>query len=158
MPQASGNADAASIGTAKAAASKPRARHRVERTKARERYDREAIHAILDDGIVAHVAFSIDAQPFVIPMLYARDGDALVVVGSNFGQQHHPSWTGNLLKDPWATVTIGGQDVPVTAQLLTGEEAAAGYRLMVELASTYDAYRGRTDRQIRVFRLTPRSA
>jgi nitroimidazol reductase NimA-like FMN-containing flavoprotein (pyridoxamine 5'-phosphate oxidase superfamily) len=82
MPQASGNADAASIGTAKAAASKPRARHRVERTKARARYDREAIHAILDDGIVAHVAFSIDAQPFVIPMLYARDGDSLLLHGS----------------------------------------------------------------------------
>jgi nitroimidazol reductase NimA-like FMN-containing flavoprotein (pyridoxamine 5'-phosphate oxidase superfamily) len=82
MPQASGRTSAASTGTAKADTNKPRARHRVDRTKARARYEREAIHAILDDGIVAHVAFSIDAQPFVIPMLYARDGDTLLLHGS----------------------------------------------------------------------------
>jgi nitroimidazol reductase NimA-like FMN-containing flavoprotein (pyridoxamine 5'-phosphate oxidase superfamily) len=58
------------------------ARHRVQRTKARARYDREAIHAILDAGLIAHVGFSVDGQPFVIPMLYARDGDAILLHGS----------------------------------------------------------------------------
>lgn len=58
------------------------ARHRIERTKARARYDRESVHAILDAGMLAHVAFCQDAQPFVIPMLYARDGDAILLHGS----------------------------------------------------------------------------
>jgi nitroimidazol reductase NimA-like FMN-containing flavoprotein (pyridoxamine 5'-phosphate oxidase superfamily) len=58
------------------------ARHRVERTKARARYDRASIHAILDAGLIAHVGFSIDAQPFVIPMLYARDGETILLHGS----------------------------------------------------------------------------
>lgn len=58
------------------------ARHRVQRTKQRASYEREAIHAILDAGMLAHVGFCIDAQPFVIPMLYARDGDALLLHGS----------------------------------------------------------------------------
>lgn len=58
------------------------ARHRVERTKARARYDRDAIHAILDAGLIAHVGFCVDGQPFVIPMLYARDGDAILLHGS----------------------------------------------------------------------------
>lgn len=58
------------------------ARHRVERTKARARYDGEAIHAILDAGLIAHVGFSIDGQPFVIPMLYARDGETILLHGS----------------------------------------------------------------------------
>ena len=58
------------------------ARHRVQRTKARARYDREAIHAILDAGLIAHVGFCVDGQPFVIPMLYARDGDAILLHGS----------------------------------------------------------------------------
>jgi nitroimidazol reductase NimA-like FMN-containing flavoprotein (pyridoxamine 5'-phosphate oxidase superfamily) len=57
-------------------------RHRVQRTKARARYDREAIHAILDAGLIAHVGFCLDGQPFVIPMLYARDGDAILLHGS----------------------------------------------------------------------------
>lgn len=58
------------------------ARHRVQRSKARARYDSANIHAILDAGLIAHVGFCVDAQPFVIPMLYARSGDALLLHGS----------------------------------------------------------------------------
>jgi len=94
--------------------------------------------------------------PRTTPLVFARDGDSVVVVGSNFGQEHHPAWTGNLLRTPQATVTIGGKDIPVTAERLDGEAAEAGYRLMSDMASTYDAYRSRTDREIRVFRLTGR--
>jgi uncharacterized protein len=61
---------------------KAAARHRVQRTKMRARYDRESVHAILDAGIIAHVGFCTGGQPFVIPMLYARDGDALLLHGS----------------------------------------------------------------------------
>ncbi len=44
--------------------------------------DRSAIHRILDAGRLAHVAFSMRAQPCVIPMLYVREGDALLLHGS----------------------------------------------------------------------------
>src|SRR3954464_14269831 len=64
------------------AKSRPIARHRVQRTKARAKYDRDSVYAILDAGLIAHVGFCVDAQPFVIPMLYARDGDALLLHGS----------------------------------------------------------------------------
>jgi deazaflavin-dependent oxidoreductase (nitroreductase family) len=94
-------------------------------------------------------------QPRVSPLLFARDGATVIVVGSNFGQAHHPAWTGNLLAEPRAVVVAGGQRIPVTATHLEGEEAEAAYQKMVAVASTYAAYRGRTDRQIRVFRLTP---
>ena len=57
-------------------------RNQVQRTKARGHYDRETIHAILDAGMIAHVGFSTAGQPFVIPMMYARDGDALILHGS----------------------------------------------------------------------------
>ncbi|HEU4662653.1 MAG TPA: pyridoxamine 5'-phosphate oxidase family protein [Dokdonella sp.] len=58
------------------------ARHRIERSKARARYDRESVHAILDAGMIAHVAFCVGGQPFVIPMLYARDDESIVLHGS----------------------------------------------------------------------------
>ena len=45
-------------------------------------YDRETIYKILDEGLVCHVGFSADAQPFVIPTLYARVGDAIYFHGS----------------------------------------------------------------------------
>jgi hypothetical protein len=51
-------------------------------------------------------------------------------------------------------VTLAGRDVPVRAELLDGEAGEAGYRQLVELTRTYEEYRSRTDRSIRVFRLT----
>jgi deazaflavin-dependent oxidoreductase (nitroreductase family) len=94
--------------------------------------------------------------PRTTPLLYTRDGDALVVVGSNFGQAHHPAWTGNLLAQPDAAVLMGGDEIPVHAELLTGAAAEAGYARMVEVTQTYTEYRSRTDRDIRVFRLARR--
>jgi nitroimidazol reductase NimA-like FMN-containing flavoprotein (pyridoxamine 5'-phosphate oxidase superfamily) len=44
--------------------------------------DREALNAVLDAGLVAHVAVVDDGQPFVIPVAYARDGDRLLIHGS----------------------------------------------------------------------------
>ena len=96
-------------------------------------------------------------QPRLSPLLFARDDRGVVVVGSNFGQAHHPAWTGNLLAEPNAVVVVGGQRIPVTATLLDGDDAAAAYQKMVAITPVYSAYRGRTDRQIRVFRLTPES-
>jgi nitroimidazol reductase NimA-like FMN-containing flavoprotein (pyridoxamine 5'-phosphate oxidase superfamily) len=61
---------------------KPKPRHHVQRIKDRAHYDRGSAYAILDAAFIAHVAFSVDGQPFVIPMLYARDGDALLLHGS----------------------------------------------------------------------------
>jgi len=61
---------------------KAQARHHVRRVKARAQYERADVYAILDAGMLAHVAFCVDGQPCVIPMLYARDGDALLLHGS----------------------------------------------------------------------------
>ncbi len=94
-------------------------------------------------------------QPRISPLLFARDGRSVIVVGSNFGQQHHPAWTGNLLAHPRATVISGGAEVPVVAERLTGAEAEAGWQKMVEVTAVYAVYKKRTDRDIRVFRLTP---
>jgi nitroimidazol reductase NimA-like FMN-containing flavoprotein (pyridoxamine 5'-phosphate oxidase superfamily) len=57
-------------------------RTRVVREPQRGAYDRETIYKILDEGMVCHVGFSVDGQPFVIPTLYARVGDAIYFHGS----------------------------------------------------------------------------
>lgn len=53
-------------------------------TRARERasYDRELVHAILDEGYVCHLGFVRDGAPVVLPTLYARSGERLYVHGS----------------------------------------------------------------------------
>jgi len=60
----------------------PTERTRVVREPHRGVYDRQEIYEILDEGIVCHVGFTPDAQPIVIPTLYARVGDAIYFHGS----------------------------------------------------------------------------
>ena len=60
----------------------PPARIRVRRGPKKGRYDRATIDAVLDRGLVAHIAFTDGDQPCCIPMLYARVGDRIYVHGS----------------------------------------------------------------------------
>ena len=57
-------------------------RTRVVREPQRGVYDRETIYKILDEGMVCHVGFAVDDQPYVIPTLFARVGDAIYFHGS----------------------------------------------------------------------------
>lgn len=59
-------------------------RTRVRREPQRGQYGRAVINEILDAGMIAHVGFvGPDGQPLVIPMLYVRDGDRLLIHGSS---------------------------------------------------------------------------
>lgn len=58
------------------------ARNRVRRLPKRGHYDRETVHAIIDEALVCHVAFAPGGVPAVIPTLHARVGDALLLHGS----------------------------------------------------------------------------
>lgn len=60
----------------------PNERTRVVREPHRGIYDRDSIYKILDEGFVCHVGFATDSQPFVIPTMYARVGDAIYFHGS----------------------------------------------------------------------------
>lgn len=60
----------------------PTERTRVVREPHRGAYDRETIYKILDEGFVCHVGFSVDAQPYVIPTMFARIDDAIYFHGS----------------------------------------------------------------------------
>lgn len=63
--------------------SSPTSRTRVSRFPKRGAYDRATIDAILDEALVAHLAFTAeDGQPYAIPTLQARVGDEVWVHGS----------------------------------------------------------------------------
>jgi deazaflavin-dependent oxidoreductase (nitroreductase family) len=101
---------------------------------------------------------AVSGESRTTPLLFARDGDDILVAGSNFGQSHHPAWSKNLIVHRDAIATVGGKAVPVTAELLTGDDARAGFEKMVEVVPVYAEYRNRTDRAIRVFRLRAQSS
>ncbi len=62
--------------------SNPTARTRVVREPQRGVYNRETVNRILDEGLICHVGFVADGQPYVIPTLYGRDGNVLYLHGS----------------------------------------------------------------------------
>lgn len=58
-------------------------RTKVRRIAAKTVRETDVLYAILDAGLVAHVAVSgPDDQPFVVPVAYARDGHAVLFHGS----------------------------------------------------------------------------
>src|SRR3954464_8420387 len=57
-------------------------RSTVRRRAPRASYDPDVVFAILDAGLVAHVAFVHDGHPFVIPMVYARKDRELMLHGA----------------------------------------------------------------------------
>ena len=55
----------------------------LRRLPERAAYDRETVHAILDEGFICHVGFVVDEQPHVIPTGYVRLGETLYLHGSS---------------------------------------------------------------------------
>ena len=55
---------------------------RIKRAANRAVYDRETVHAILDEAVVCHVGIVVDDRPIVIPTLHARVGEQLLLHGS----------------------------------------------------------------------------
>jgi nitroimidazol reductase NimA-like FMN-containing flavoprotein (pyridoxamine 5'-phosphate oxidase superfamily) len=86
--------------------SAPSARTKVQRFPGRGAYDSATIRAILDEGLVCHLGFVVDGQPFVLPTTYVRIGDHLYVHGAAANRM--------------LNVLASGMDACVTVTLLDG--------------------------------------
>jgi len=60
----------------------PSPRTQVRRLPQRAVYNQPEIRAILDQGFLCHIGFTVNGQPYVIPTGYARRGDELFIHGS----------------------------------------------------------------------------
>ncbi len=58
-------------------------RTRLRRFPGRGSYDLASVANILDAGFIGHVGFTAGGQPFVLPTLYVRDGETLIIHGSS---------------------------------------------------------------------------
>jgi deazaflavin-dependent oxidoreductase (nitroreductase family) len=95
-------------------------------------------------------------RPRTRPVLGLPDGEAVIVIASNFGRPHNPSWYHNLRSDPRATLVADGVSRDVVARELTGPERANAYRGGEEVFPGFTHYRRwAADRRIPVLRLEP---
>ncbi|KOV85811.1 deazaflavin-dependent nitroreductase [Streptomyces sp. NRRL WC-3618] len=86
----------------------------------------------------------------------AAGGGSWLLIGSNFGRTGHPAWTANLLAHPDAEVSWKGEDIPVRARLLAGEEREAAWKALLAFWPPYATYQARVEREIRIFRIVRR--
>jgi deazaflavin-dependent oxidoreductase (nitroreductase family) len=89
-------------------------------------------------------------EPRTAPIFGFQKGQSVVVVPSNAGKKHYPSWYFNLRSNPQAQVQLGSQLWQVRAREATLEERERLWPFLASQYGGYDVYRQRTDRHIPV--------
>ncbi len=95
-------------------------------------------------------------RPRTTPVLYLAEGEQLIVIGSNAGNDRSPAWALNLESNPNADVQLRGARRSVRARIAEGDEREKLWREMNKQYGGFDGYRTRTEREIRLFVLEPR--
>jgi deazaflavin-dependent oxidoreductase (nitroreductase family) len=90
------------------------------------------------------------------PLLYASDGDDLVVVASKGGYPKNPAWFYNLRANPETTVQVGSEHRPVRARVGAPDERDRLWALADAAYPGYRDYRARAEREIPLVVLEPR--
>ncbi len=90
-----------------------------------------------------------------LPLVALPDGERLVVIASNYGQERNPAWYYNLRANPRATVCFEGVTREMVARELEGEERERHYAHGIEIYPGWTQYRKRAPRRIPVIELTP---
>lgn len=92
------------------------------------------------------------------PLLFLRDGESLVVVGSNGGRDWDPQWLRNLEQNLEAEVRIKSSKIAVRAEKAGPSEKERLWPMVAKMFPSYDDYRKRTTRDIPLVILTPAGA
>ena len=90
-----------------------------------------------------------------VPVVGIRDGEAWILVASNWGRDRHPAWYHNLRANPEVTLTVEGEPERYVARPVTGDEREAYWNRVSEAYVGFDLYRRRADREIPVVVLRP---
>ena len=88
-------------------------------------------------------------------LIFGRDGDNYLIVGSVGGSPRHPAWYFNLEADPHASIQVRGDHVDVVAHTAGPDEKPRLWKIMNDVWPNYDVYQSRTEREIPVVVLTP---
>jgi F420H(2)-dependent quinone reductase len=87
------------------------------------------------------------------PLIYARDGDDIVIVASKGGSQKDPLWWLNLKEHPETMVQVGSEKRAVRARRATPEEKQRLWPVVVGVYAPYEDYQRKTERDIPVILL-----
>ncbi|WP_217209635.1 pyridoxamine 5'-phosphate oxidase family protein [Streptomyces sp. AC550_RSS872] len=120
--------------TSPAAAYTPTGRTVPTRSPGRASYDKELVHAILDEAYVCHLGFVRDGAPVVLPTLYGRVGETLYVHGSTGSRPLR--MTGQA--DPGLAVCLTVTHVDALILARSAFHHSINYRSVVVHGTAYD--------------------
>jgi deazaflavin-dependent oxidoreductase (nitroreductase family) len=106
-------------------------------------------------NIIVYTIGRTTGKPRDVPLFAYEDGDRLVLIGSNGGDDREPSWVGNLRATPDVDVQVGRVRKAMRARETEGEERARLWALAATNYPGYELYRSMTDRRIPVVVLEP---
>ena len=87
-------------------------------------------------------------QTHTTPLSYYRDGNAYLVVASNWGKEAHSAWFYNLLQNSRTTIQVGATVIPVVARPAEGEEYDRLWTLVTSQNDQYLKYQKGLARKI----------
>jgi deazaflavin-dependent oxidoreductase (nitroreductase family) len=90
------------------------------------------------------------------PLVYARDGEDVILVASKGGFPKNPAWFHNLMANPDVQVQIGSHRRPVHARVADPQERTRLWPKVVQVYGGYEDYQRRTQREIPLVILEPR--
>ena len=97
-------------------------------------------------------------EPRTVQLAYHRDGDDCLVVASAMGQERHPAGRYNLEANTDVDVQVKGRSFKAHATVLDDDEKERLWPAIAGTIPQMHTYVERTDRNIRVFRLTETGA
>ena len=90
-----------------------------------------------------------------VPLLGFEEGDAVILIASNYGQAHHPAWLHNLRAHPRARVVVRGERRELVAEEVESPERERYLAIAGVAYPGYRRYEQRAaPRRISVFRLS----
>ena len=93
-------------------------------------------------------------RPRAVHLACIERDDSYLVVASAMGQQKHPGWRYNLEANPEIEVQMAGEHFMARAEVLSDSEKAEIWEDVRRIIPQMNVYEGRTERNIRVFRLS----
>jgi len=89
------------------------------------------------------------------PVVYLADGESLVLIDTNAGNERLPAWSLNLSASPEAEVEVGRRRLKVRGRVAEGDERAELWRKHIEQFAGFDYYVTLLERTPSVWVLEP---
>jgi deazaflavin-dependent oxidoreductase (nitroreductase family) len=88
--------------------------------------------------------------PRTVPLVYFRDNDRLVIIGSKRGAPTNPDWYHNILANPVVKVEVGTESFEAKAVVIEGEERELIFAEVIKQLPGFGEYQQKTTRKLPV--------